>query len=215
MQLGTAIHARILEPDKYQQDYFVLPQFSDKLKGKFDRDDYLKANAHRTRLDPGTANLIEEISNAIEKKPFINRILTHSDKEVEVSVFWTDPETGIKFKVRLDLVLASLGLIVDLKTTTSCDKWHFKRQCQKLHYDLSAYMYRHIAEQVMGRRFEFSFLAIGKSHPLDSVIFKPPEEMFMDGKRKFDLFRTRILDCINSNQWPGADNGSGYVDLPW
>lgn len=74
--------------------------------------DHGKANAGRTLLKPATMRKVEQTAAIVAKHPHASMAI--SGGYSEVSIFWEDPETGVRCKARLDHLKP--GVIADLKS---------------------------------------------------------------------------------------------------
>lgn len=127
MRLGTLIHTRILEPEKFNA--VVKPdgmKFST-TEGK----NWKKQNEGKEILTQDEYQMILGIEQSLKDNPITNKLMYESSGLNEVSIYWTDPETDVEGKGRIDrrlnddVVLPNgnkVG-IVDLKTVDSIDRF--------------------------------------------------------------------------------------------
>jgi hypothetical protein len=146
MDLGTAVHSAILEPDDFERRYIVRPKMDRRTKeGKAAYDDFLAT--YGARIDAGE---IIEIADDVREQACRIRdaVLNHPtaanlfvDGVAEDSFFWNDPETGMLCKCRPDW-LRNDGIEVSLKTARNASRREFNRDCVKYGYHLSTAFYR-------------------------------------------------------------------------
>ena len=137
MQFGTALHCRILEPERFSIEYVVKPDGIDfrTKDGKQWRDD----NKHKFILDDKQARTIE-YCRQIAMQDEIARKLIDADGEVEHVLHWTDELSGVDCKAKADKLFRA-GVIVDIKTTQKCTETAFKYACRDYYYGIQAAHY--------------------------------------------------------------------------
>lgn len=90
----------------------------------------------------------------------LKRLITHSKREI--SMYYTDPETGIKLKIRPDALQfeenIGVNAIISVKSTATTDLRAFYNFCAAYHYDLSEGMYQEVASKVTGRDFNCTIM---------------------------------------------------------
>lgn len=154
---------------------------------------------------------IKAISDSIKTVPDAWELL---QGEVEQSYFWTDDLTGEKCKCRPDVINHEKKLIVDLKTTDSCENNHFERSAKKYGYKLQAGMYREGVFQNTFEEYGFKFVAVEKKPPYAVRIYNCTPEYIDQGYDKFRELIGIYHDCKAKNEWLGYDRiGAREVDL--
>lgn len=90
----------------------------------------------------------------------IRKLLTHAKREI--SIYYTDPETGIDLKVRPDALQfeenIGVNAIVSIKSTACENLQAFMTQAAKLDYDLSEGMYQEVVSAATGRDFNTTIM---------------------------------------------------------
>lgn len=154
---GSVTHSLILEPEKVAQEYAFFEgvrragkayeQFCEDNPGKKVITTSLKARAEKHRqallIRPEAVALLQ---NGHAEHTILGEIL------------------GIPVKARADYINAEAGIICDIKTTSyPSDVEIFKGTVKEFMYDLSAALYKQIAEQVYQKEFSFYWIVISKS----------------------------------------------------
>lgn len=121
--IGKAVHCRILTPDLFSQDFHckgVNDAFRSK-KDKAARDALLAAG--KTILPFEDAETTRLAADGVLEVPEAKRALDNSIGR-EVSIFWTDKESGLLCKCRPDFWWApdAEADVVDIKVTVDCGK---------------------------------------------------------------------------------------------
>jgi hypothetical protein len=104
----------------------------------------------------------------------------------ERSLFWQDEATGIRCKIRPDLLVLP-HLILELKTTFNPSLAVFQRTALMQRYHLSAAMYLDGVAQVTGQRPRYMYLVAGRHAPNEVLTFVPSEAMLREGDRLYRL----------------------------
>lgn len=155
MSLGSAMHARLLQPDVFDT-YKVAPEQCQKTKNSGERCTHsAKAlypdegneglwvcgtHARYIKSDPSEAPIlsasdkraIDGMWDALHEHPFSARLIEDTIA-TEITCLWVDEYTGLAFKCRIDMLVVLDGhpLLVDLKTAGSAHPDDFKRAITK------------------------------------------------------------------------------------
>lgn len=141
MELGTLIHCRILEPDRYfaslAEPYPELAPDGKKWLRRKGSDHELWWAEEETKregkfaLEQFEIDRLEAIAASVLAKRWAKPLL-RGDGQAEYSIFWTDHETGLPLKCRVDWFRDVVS--VDLKTTGDASPAEFVRRCVSLGY---------------------------------------------------------------------------------
>ena len=130
MQIGTAIHAAILEPMKFEAEYFVLDEGQDKKNSK-SLFAAIEA-AGQMPLKRADFDVIEAIRSVVLSKSTSDKYL--SNGHAEKSIIINCDEYGIALKIRPDYCVLPChefpnGMILDVKSTVAVlptlRRWYF------------------------------------------------------------------------------------------
>lgn len=202
LRIGNAVHTRILEPDKFDDEYAIYKgkirrgaqweQFKAENEGKI-----LLTDKDMVQVDVAVDNIL----NTDATLPYIN------GGTPEVSLF-TELE-GVKIKVRADYLNEKLKYIQDIKTTGEIvNEVSTRRKIAQFGYDLSAALYLDAFRQE-GFDIE-SFIWVFSSKSYQSCkVFKASEQMLENGRIKYK----RALDTIKRYQDKNWDLTNDVVEL--
>jgi hypothetical protein len=138
----------------------------------------------------------------------------------EQSLFWTDPESGVQMRARLDWLgekRDSRLLIVDYKTARAVDLASIEKAIYEYKYHMQRVQYVDgaIALDLGDEDTEMVFVFQSKTPPY----LVHPIQLEMNAIR---LGRARIrralqiyLKCLESGYWPGYDETSYAALPPW
>lgn len=149
------------------------------------------------------------------------RLIKHSKREI--SMYYTDPETGIDCKIRPDALQFAENIGVDtilsVKSTGCEDLRAFAWRSAELHYDLSEGMYQEAATYVTGRDFRCTItIMLQTVEPFAiAVLVWSPKDIEM-GKYKYKTALRDIKNSFDLGIFKGYDSYSqegnlGLVDF--
>ena len=123
----------------------------------------------------------------------------------EKSLYWTDPETGVRLRARADwLTLIDERLTcVDLKTAASVYRPDLERAFWKNGYYLQNAWYVRLLTEIKGSEPDFAFVCVEKEPPyLVEVVRYEPEDV-AEGHRLNRIAIDTFARCIETGEWPG------------
>lgn len=162
LNLGTAVHAAILEPEEYSKNYVVMPQLNLRTKdGKAAKALFEEENADKIVLTSDEAKKIELMKASVMAHPDAGSLFHLPDGKAEQSIFWKDIETGLMCRFRPDFMSVDHQVIVDLKTTADIDKFHFSASDYGYHRQQAFYQEGFL--QHFGCEATFLFVVISTS----------------------------------------------------
>lgn len=167
MQIGTAIHCAILEPEKFQEQYILMPNI--KTKASKEYKDLVKENPFIEIITGKDAKNLKGMMSAIDSNDEAKRLLS-LDGWCEVSGFHTDPETGVKLRHRFDK-LTKCGIGIDLKKTQSVSPEELSKTIYKYGYDMQDSLYSDAYEVISGKPLKaFYFIFIEEEYPHEIAV---------------------------------------------
>lgn len=211
---GSAFHCALLEPDRFKTEYVTEPEFGDcrKTANKTARDAWRAENEHAKRLTDEDRARIAGMISSVRAHPLAGRMLR--DGEAELSLRWTDPETGLPCKARTDYYVRSLSMIADFKSAADASKDAFRKAIANHRYHVQDAMYR-AGFAALGEPVQhFVFIAVEKEPPYAVATY------FLDGKARASGLRLLTADlatlaqCLQSKHFPGYPETLQELDLP-
>lgn len=211
MFMGTAVHARLLEPDLFALDYVIAP-VSDK-RSKIWKEFEL-ANADKKILTPDQVETIDGISHSVQQHVSASSLLRAG--LIEHTIIWQDEETGIWLKVRPDCLCIDFGgMCVDVKKTVDASEREFVRACINYDYALQVAVYLEGLRVVFKRDFDFMFLCVEEAAPYGCALYGAPLDMIDKGRRQFRQALRILKGCRDSGQWPSYQPQGDFSVLNW
>ena len=136
------------------------------------------------------------------------------DGLAEQSLFWTDPETGVPCRARLDWLSHRIG---DYKTSTSAEPGHIARKVDDFGYYMQAdwYLSGAIHLDLVAPDAEFWFVFQDKNPPYLVTVVELDDVALKIGHERNQQAREIYRDCLKSGVWPGYSNTIERVSLPF
>lgn len=143
--------------------------------------------------------------------------------KTEVSMYYTDPSTGIDTRIRLDGLQTAENIghntVISIKSTSCESLSHFYYQSAKLGYELSEGMYLDGAEFVTNRPFTCTIMIMVQTVPPFGVaaLIWNAEDIEI-GKYKYRQALQTVADCTAAGKYPGYDayaesDNLGFIDM--
>lgn len=167
MQIGTAIHCAVLEPEKFTDQYLLMPNI--KTKASKEYKELVKENPFIEILTGKDAVNLDGMMKAINSNDEASRLLS-LDGWCEVSGFHTDPETGVKLRHRFDK-LTKCGIGIDLKKTQSVSIDEISKTIAKYTYEMQDSLYSDAYHAITGKQLKaFYFIFIEEEYPHEIAV---------------------------------------------
>lgn len=203
-----AIHCLVLEPHTFDRQFSV---FDGTRRGRL-------YEAHRvchpgtTVLNPREAAEAKATADAVRSHPVVARWLATGDPEVVVT--WTDADTGLPCKARIDWLGA---VILDLKTLGTTHEGRVARlTAQRLYHGQLA----HYAAGLAAHGIVLpAYLVVAEGQPPQDVsVFeldpRGPDGALHVGARLRARLLARIAECEAAGRWPGRHEAPVDLVLP-
>lgn len=168
---------------------------------------------HKASPLPGSVSPehVDALERRLRENPFCNWYMRFSEKET-VRLF-TDPDTGLPCKAKLDLVYKN-RTVLDLKTTAARNYKQFVERCHEYDYDRQAAFYlASLGRQAGGRVPKFLFVGIQKVEPYNLYFFDATAEAgFVEyGRKKYKALLKKWqevdYDSVEREPWAGCCPG--------
>ena len=211
MQLGTALHTAVLEPELWDETIAVPPHSFDRRTkaGKERADAFAAESEGRLVLTPDDADTVRRMADAVRRHPAAAFLLELPGRR-EASYTWIDPETGLACKTRPDWHSEDCRIVVDVKTTKDASRAEFMRSIANFDYHVQAAWNRGAlsAEQ-------FLSVAVENVRPFAVAVYPASAAMLAAGERRIDRAMEQLADCWRTGVWPGyGDLIAEEIELP-
>lgn len=198
MIMGSAIHTLILQPELFHNEYAILPKIDRRTtSGKEQYEQFTLEVGNKTILTQEQFSKINCIEQSIRQHDIVDTLLKNA--LYEQSIFWTDKDTGLQFKVRPDAW--SHKMVVDLKTSDDVNRYRFAGSAYKLGYYLQAAMIWQACNSIDKPFDVFTILAIEKKEPYAPAVFIINKEAIDFGLDQFQNYKEQLKQALDYNQW--------------
>jgi len=237
-RIGSLIHAGHLEPDRLSEQYVILPD--EEFLAQVGNDPKTNLPYLAPRMTKTYKTLV---SNFLSKNPgklpinkadleklggSLHSLAVHSSKflwtsgQPEVTMIWTDPETGIRCKGRTDWFDSERYLIADLKTTEDLSRFDigkFGYHVQAAFYlwglsCLNASKNLKWISTVEGCKVptirdaseakqHYWIVVVEKSRPYEVLAAPISLSAVVEGYHEFCFLLKQVTECTTKRRWPG------------
>lgn len=211
--LGTAVHTKVLGKG-HETVVLDFPDFRTKAAQQA-RDEARELGL--VVITAAQSEQVEAMAEAVLAQPTA-RILFEQKGAAEVSVFATDPETGVDTRARFDY-LPDLGntnpIAVDLKTTgKSASKEDFEKAVASFGYDVQQVHYQHTLAVVTDREIPMVFVVVETEAPHLVAVHQIDVIWTQMGAAKARRARELFAECTASGVWPGYPTDVSLISPP-
>lgn len=238
LERGTALHLLLLEPALYESRYVIAEPCAALLKsgdrkgqacgspGLFQVAGIGWACGRHVRGDDELQTEAEVISKEIDAqvRGMAKAVKEHPRAlslfqgrgDVEATVIFEDPETGVLCKIRPDRLVERAGMYVALKTARDATVHAFPKAAENLGYFRSLAFYRRGLRAAGWPYSGTAVLAVESEPPFDPVPYLVEESDLDSADREVSRLLRRFKDCEAENYWPGhAPEFIGLRRPPW
>ncbi len=227
LAFGRAYHMRVLEPERFAQAYIAAPEDPPRRPTQRQRDakkpsDDTRAaiafwdawdadNAGKLILSAEDFDRIEAMHAALMQHPVAAGIMREGHSEVTMR--WTDPETGVQCKARADWWKPG-RFFMDLKTTDDASPDGFKRSVAKYGYHVQHAHYCDGAAACGDPVQNYLILAQEKEAPYVAAVYHIDAAAEIRGYDLRQRGLATMRDCLATDTWPGYGTGITELSLP-
>lgn len=214
LDIGTAFHSLILEPDNFKNEFVVMPDDINRRtkEGKQAYEEFLNTSKEKIVLSAEDNKKLLLMRESLFSHPHA-KWLIEAEGDPEISIFWNEETTGELAKCRPDKFLSEHSCIVDLKTTGDIER-----------IEKSFFNYRyHVQDAWYTKEYETAY-----NDKLSSFIFlvvstklncgRYPVRLFDLAQEVKELGKTEYLEdiatyheCKTSNDWAAIET----IKLPY
>lgn len=228
MDLGTATHTAIFEPERFAREYVEVPHIDKRTKaGKVEWLAWQAANAGKQWLEEGDLDKAHAMAAGVYEHETAAELLA-APGPVEVVAVWTDEATGTLCKARLDALKSFAGetWIVDLKTTKDAEDREVARSIHQWGYAHQGAFYldglaaidRARGREPRPRRFVLIFVESAPPHLTrvvePGIVHEHGVDPIAVGRAEYRRHLATLLECRRTGLWPGYPAGIEPMELP-
>ena len=215
MRLGSAVHLLALEPERFDSEYAIVegpinpstgnPYGRDTKKFQAWLDQEMMQQTRKVLLRSEFAESLE-IAKAFQSHPTIAAIMaSRAEKFFEfehVDDFkWEGLDEWVRIKCKLDFVMPSEGIIVDLKTTDNPSEYDWSWSAGLYGYHRQAAIYMDVMEAKYKRPFRFIFGVVRSKAPYEAHCYEPDDESISEGREEYRDLAKQWQDRMAKGDW--------------
>jgi hypothetical protein len=150
--------------------------------------------------------MIKRIGDNALKNPTLVELIKDSIREL--SIYTSDPVTGLKIRLRPDVFCENRPTIVDLKSCLNSSEKGFRKDVWNFSYLITAPFYMDFS----GKK-HYVFCALEKNEPYPVTLFDLSRSLLDLGRRQYRMGLDLIKFCQDRNEWPAYDGFKLMQDL--
>lgn len=223
--IGSALHARVLEPEMFSRSYVVAPKFDRRTKeGKAASLAFEEKLGDRTALDLDEHTLVETMANSVLAHPVAALLLMRGFPErswrqvakhngqltLQCRTDWFNPD-GCEAS-------GNKPYVVDLKTVDSLDDGSsraFERSVFSWGYHRQAGFYLPLISELWPEPvFKMFFIAVEKCEPYGVAIYQLSDDAVACGQDETMADLRRLRRCLDTAMFPNIDPQISEIGLP-
>lgn len=230
---GSAYHCFILEPDKFNERYYIFDDsvvcgalIAKGAKSPRATNDY--KNWKEGEMSFADGKILLDKADAEKLTAMKDRLFSHSYAKMLLAggineqgyMGEIETEAGtVKVKFKPDHQNDKKKIIVDLKTTQDASNDGFPKQAGEYNMHIQAAMYCDLLEKYSGdnRTYTFFFIAQEKKKPYAFNIFECSPQFISQGRFEYEMLLQLYKYCTDNNVWPGyqiwCENKYGILEL--
>jgi hypothetical protein len=213
MTLGRATHLAVFEPDRLPLECAVWTE-GDRRGNAWKA--FKEANEGRIILKADEYDDVIKMRDAVRANPDVIPYLASGT--AEHALMWTDDETSMDCKARLDflnLTHADGPVIVDLKTSNSIETRRFSSVAARLGYHLQAAHYLRGLKAAHALPFaRFVIIAVESSAPYDSVVYEYETGDLRAATEELAGLLVKLKHHRDTDTWPGRYSEPQTLPIP-
>jgi len=215
MVFGSVLHLLVLEPHLLPQEVAIFPGVASRRTSEY--KEFVAARPDKMVIDEPTFSEARALADKVMGTPYKGRVLGKFIEESvpEATVYYTDPTTGLRIRLRMDAFHPELTF--DVKSTRHGDARAFLRDAIDMDYDLQAFLYSFGRGLYEGSQLlkPFVFVAAETEAPY-SISTLSAGSTFMDnGARKYQAALTAYKACSETGLWPDLGTDAELEIEPW
>jgi exodeoxyribonuclease VIII len=212
LRWGSLVHLAVLEPHLLNSECIVAPAGLKKTTKEGKAEYAALAATGREVVTMDEMVELAEIARAVHAHPAAAALLA-GDIEIENSLYWTDPDTGIALRARPDVIRCD-GIIVDLKTCVDASPREFARSASNYRYHVQSAVYLDGARANEIPAEQFAFIAVEKSAPFLVAVYVADAQFVSIGSDAYRRDLHTFKRCLETDQWPGYPDTVQPLSLP-
>ncbi|OCA53904.1 PD-(D/E)XK nuclease-like domain-containing protein [Photorhabdus namnaonensis] len=208
LDMGTALHCLLLEPDEFSNRFIEAPEFNRRTnQGKADEKEFLKdcEKTGKTVMDYEQHRKLKLMRDSVMAH-HAARYFLEADGYNEASIYWSDPDTDELCRIKPDKFLLNQPVIVDVKKVADMER--FPCHIEEFRYHVQNAMYQEGYLRHFGESPLFLFIAVSESIDCARYPVRVFELDSDDVDVGFNLFKQNLHifhECRINDDWGGIE----------
>ncbi len=210
MKIGTATHCVLLEPDMFRARFVRGPD--DRRGNKWKDALAVAASDGRDLLTAGDYDSALMLRDVVKDMAYIKK-LTGNGAYREITACATDPDTGLKTRMRADAYVPGDGILIDLKTTADARPEPFMRSVRNFGYHLQEAHYSRTWSLAGGASVAFLFVVVEPEAPFAVKIYELDPDTVAEGEAIRQRAMATWAECVAAGAWPSYSQEPEVIGL--
>ena len=210
-EMGSALHTCILEPDKFQERFYLARETFD-MRTKAGKEAMAKAEEEangKIILRGVDCELLLAMECSVKEHSIWQKIKLN-EGNIESSIYWDGGIYKTRLRSRPDFF--NEDVVIDLKTTDCLS--NFSKSVYNLGYHRQAVMQLDGLKKIDGRNRYFAFFVVEKKPPYLTACFTLDEAALKQGRKEYLNAAAVYSECLKANEWPGYEEKIQILSLP-
>lgn len=221
MLFGTAWHAHFFEPEKFQDEYAVVPSGIDK-RTKDGREFFNALEEEgKTPIKQEDLAKLERMSENAHRLVHSRKIFRKSEEFAAECSIYAEFD-GVEIRIRPDLLVFPCpafphGMIVDGKTCTDASPIGFGKHAWNNAFYIQAALYAYTVARLFDLEQLFApfyWLSVEREAPHCALYHRAPENLLQYGLEEVSRLLTEVKVCRETRIWPGYSEDHDELILP-
>lgn len=227
-RFGKALHCALLEPDVFAARYIVLPgdapdrPTAAMLNAKKNSEsslariawweEWMGRSAGRITLSQADYDRAQFMGEAARQHPVAAALLNEGEREVTLR--WTDEETGLECCGRADIWHPDIAIAADPKTLASAHPRAWERSILAFDYHLQHVHYSEGFRAVGHPLKHFLFVLMERDPPYVVATRQISAQFEELGYRRWRRAMRMLAGAVAQNRWPAYGDGIDVTEPP-
>ena len=220
MRKGTALHTALLEPESFDEIVCGWPD------GLLSSDGGIRSNEAKAYRDKCQAEgrVLLKASELATVQAMADSVRRTCGEYLDMPcqrehpIYWTDEATGLRLKMRTDLlILSDPPIVFDLKSCRDASPKGFRLNCENNGYAFQQAQYVDGVEQATGETPRFYFIAVENEFPFACAIHEIDEDSVGIARQRRNQLLADLKGCMDSGDFaePWESRINTLTLRPW
>jgi hypothetical protein len=208
MRRGTVLHCLVLEPEFFDERFYVGEYALNTIKGK--ETAAIAEQLGKQYIRAADLEDCRAMARSLRAHPAVAQILTQG--QAEMSLFWADRDSGVECKCRPDWLVP--GICCDVKTARDASPDGFAKDAWQHGYAMQSAFYIDGLAAVGRPYAHFLFLVVENTAPFACAVYAASEMFMAKGREQYKKALQIYVECNTANEWPSYSDEIQYLNPP-